>query len=314
MIKVAITGAGTPDSGELIRLLAMHPDVEIVAARCESLQGKPLTSVHHGLIGETSLTFTPAIDFSKCDVLFVGGDDFSAADLMRLRTDRPDLRIIMLDQPTGLEDPQRFGIVYGLPEINRKLLVRGATAAIVPRSFASMALVALFPFAKSLLLGGDISIGISSPKAILDITDIDKTGREIAGQLAEVQKSFSGSVNIVTGESEARRSAMMDIGFDCGLSLQQMIDLYEVYDDHRFSFVTTTTFGVSEVAGTNKCVIRVSRGESGKCALGVAADCRLRGGAGEAVHIMNLMCGLHEKTGLNLKAIDFDPVGSLGHA
>ncbi|MDE6392944.1 MAG: hypothetical protein K2L59_06735 [Muribaculaceae bacterium] len=308
MIRVAITGAGTPDSGELIRLLAMHPDVEITAARCEALQGKSLAAIHHGLIGETSLTFTSSADFPKCDVLFVGGDDLPAAELMRLRTDRPELKIIMLNDPE-LPDPERFGIVYGLPEINRKLLVRGATAAVVPRPFASMALVALFPFAKHLLLGGKIEISVAAPAAILDATDIAKTEREIEKALLSVQSSFTGNVSISTHVSEARRSALMDISFGCPLSLQQMIDLYEIYDDHRFSFVTTSSVGVSEVAGTNKCVVRVSRGDKpGECSIGVAADCRLRGGAGEAVHIMNLMCGLHEKTGLNLKAIDFEPV------
>ena len=93
----------------------------------------------------------------------------------------------------------------------------------------------------------------------------------------------------------------MDIEFDCTLSLQQMLDLYDIYDDHRFSFVTTSAVGVSEVAGTNKCVISVAKGDYGKCIMRVAADCRLRG-------------GLHEKTGLNLKAIDFDPVGNEGMA
>lgn len=313
MIKVAITGADTSDSGELIRLLAMHPDVEIISAQAASLQGRSLASVHHGLIGETSLTFSATTDFSKCDVLFVGGNDMTGEELTRLRTDRPDLKIIMLDRIAGV-DAERLDIVYGLPEINRKQLVRGATAAVVPASFASMALVSLFPFANSLLLNGDIDINISSPRPILESTDIDDVKDQIGQQLREVQRSFSGTINIGTGESQARRSALMDIEFDCTLSLQQMLDLYDIYDDHRFSFVTTSAVGVSEVAGTNKCVIRVAKGDYGKCTMRVAADCRLRGGAGEAVHIMNLMCGLHEKTGLNLKAIDFDPVGNEGMA
>lgn len=37
----------------------------------------------------------------------------------------------------------------------------------------------------------------------------------------------------------------------------------------------------------------------------VVADCRMRGGAGDAVHIMNLLFGLQEKTGLFLKVHKF---------
>lgn len=308
MIKVAITGADSPDAGELIRLLAMHPDVEIVAAQATGLEGKPLTGTHHGLIGETTLCFTGSIDASRLDVLFICHDTMSVAEFAQLRMRRPDLKVIMLDHIAAL-DPERHGIVYGLPEINRKLLVRGATSAVVPESFASMALVALYPFALNLLLAGDIRISVAAPQAIIEVTDLQAVAAEIEEHLREVQMSFSGKVTIEAHQAASRRSALMDIDFGCPLSLQQMLDLYEIYDDHRFSFVTTAPVGVSEVAGTNKCVITVAKGELGRASLGVAADCRLRGAAGEALHIMNLMCGLHERTGLALKAIDYTRVG-----
>ncbi len=320
MIKVGITGAHTSDSGELIRILAMHPDVEIVWAVAPGFEGKPLTSVHHGLIGETTLCFTASGDVSQCDVLFIC-TPVSNSELARVRATKPDMRIIMLEVPADMEcapfefddaqeevDPQHEGVVYGLPEINRKPLVRGARVASVPEPFASMALVALYPFASHLLLNSDIRIEISAPEAIIDSTDIGRVRSQVVEQLTGVQKSFAGNVEITTTPSEARRSTLMNISFGCALNLQQMLDLYVVYDDHRFSFVTTSPVGVSEVAGTNKCVITVAKSDPEHSALGVAADCRLRGGAGEAVHIMNLMCGLHEKTGLNLKAIDFEKI------
>lgn len=308
MIKVAITGAATPDSGELIRLLAMHPDVEITAARAPGQEGKALTSIHHGLIGETSLSVSPTIDLKETDVLFVDAPQPGPGDVVSLSETYPDLKLIFMNS-AGRPDEME-GIVYGLPEINRKQLVRGARAAVVPSSFASMALVALYPFAIHLLLNGDINISVAAPKAIIDATDMAAVSREIERELKSVQQSFSGRVNISPVESEARRSALMDIEFDCPLSLEQMIGLYDLYDDHRFSFVSPVKPGVSEVAGTNKCVITPGRSEPGKSTVSVAADCRLRGGAGEAVHIMNLMFGLHEKTGLNLKAIDFEPIGT----
>lgn len=310
MIHVSITGGETPDGGELIRLLAMHPDVELEAVQGTGLEGTQITSHHHGLIGETSLSFCGSADYTKCDVLFVCGDAPDDAEIGRIRNARPELKIIMINRRPDAASAGE-GIVYGLPEINRKQLVRGATAACVPEPFASMALVALFPFAKNLLLDGDIRIRIAAPEAIIESTSLAEVTDEIEGQLRGIQTSFSGHVEITATKSEARRSSLMDIDFACPLRLQQMLDLYEIYDDHRFSFVTTTRVGVSEVAGTNKCIISVGRGESGRASLGVAADCRLRGAAGEALHIMNLMCGLHEKTGLALKAIDFDRVEAL---
>lgn len=58
MIRTVILGADTPDAGELIRILSMHPDIELVCAQAFDKEGRALSSFHHGLIGETDLTFT----------------------------------------------------------------------------------------------------------------------------------------------------------------------------------------------------------------------------------------------------------------
>lgn len=303
MIKTGILGADSPDSGELIRILAMHPDVELVAAQARGLEGQSLSSVHHGLIGETDLSFTASIDYSKLDVLYIVGEGPALAEINQLRLNRPDLKIIMLGNKDI--DCDKENVVYGFPELNRKLLVRGATCAAVPATFASMALVALLPFAENLLLRGDIEIHIDAPRQLIDQTNLDAVAREIQKQLHNVQLSFDGKIKFTVTTSEARRSALMTLEFDGALDRGQVVELYDRYDDHRFAFVTTTEVGVSEVAGTNKCIVSVLKAADNRIRLQSAADCRLRGGAGEAVHIMNLMCGLHEKTGLHLKAIDY---------
>ncbi|MGN0236474.1 MAG: hypothetical protein ACI4AK_00040 [Lepagella sp.] len=305
MIKAAIWGGGTLEGGELIRLLEMHPEVEITEVEGQGLSGKSLTSHHHGLIGETTLNFSSTIDFDKCDVLFVCDATLGAEKVMTLRSRRPDLKIILLTRQSGL-DCEKAEIVYGLPEINRKLMVRGATAVVVPESLASMALVTLYPFSRHLLLTGEIAISVAAPPSIIEETDMMQVKREIETMLHAVQLSYDGKITIELHPSEARRSALMDIDFRCELNHEAMIELYDLYDDHRFTFVTTTRVGVSEVAGTNKCIVGVLRPEGGKARLMVAADCRLRGAAGEAIHIMNLLFGLHEKTGLALKAIDYN--------
>lgn len=316
MIKVAIFGADTPLAGELIRILAMHPEVEIVAAQASGLEGTPLSSVHHGLIGETDLDFTTSLDYSRCDVLFLARP-IDPKTLEAVRAGRRDMRVIALPQ-SGLvagqtveatEEMSAADIeeaVFGVPEMNRKLMVRGAKFAVVPRPLESMALVALFPFASNLLLNSDVSIKFEAPQAVVEEADIEASAGEIERRLAELQKSFCGKVNVSAVVSEARRSAIMTLEFPSSLNLEQVLRLYDVYDDHRFSFVSPRAVGVSEVAGTNKCVIGVEIAPDNKVVLSLAADCRMRGGAGEAVHIMNLMFGLHEKTGLYLKAIDFD--------
>lgn len=309
MIKTAISGAETPDGGELIRLLAMHPDVEIVAIQSKPLEGTKVTDQHHGLIGEVDKNFVSEVDYDACDVLFICSNSMSDQEIISLRETRPDLKIIILHARPGI-DRVKSGIVYGLPEINRKQLVRGATASEVPESFATMALVALFPFAMHGLLHDSISINVNAPQSIVEETDTRTALKEITTILAKIQPDFNCEITLSARSGETRRSALMEIDLECDLNLQQMLDLYDVYDDHNFSFVTTQPIGVSEVAGTNKCIISLARTHDGHATLTVAADCRLRGAAGEAVHNMNLLFGLHEKTGLALKAGDFEPIGN----
>ena len=62
----------------MIRLLAMHPEVAITEVEGQGLSGKPLTSHHHGLIGETTRNFSSSVDFDKCDVLFVCDETLGA--------------------------------------------------------------------------------------------------------------------------------------------------------------------------------------------------------------------------------------------
>ena len=304
MIRVAIFGAETPLSGELIRILAMHPDVEITGAQATELEGIALSDIHHGLIGETSLQFSAHINPCDAHMIFADATVVNVHPLIQTAIAGTGPKVVVYGASSATLPND--ACVYGLPEMNRKPLVRGAMAAVVPMPFASMALVALYPFASHLLLNGTIDIEVYAPESLIKETELPKAEKEIKQYLENTQRSFKGNIRISANASDARRSSLMRIKFRCPLIEEQAIQLYDCYDDHHFAFVTTRQIGVSEVAGTNKCVISVDKEDNETLTLTAAADCRMRGGAGEAVHIMNLMFGLHEKTGLYLKAIDFD--------
>lgn len=306
MIRTIILGADTPDAGELIRILSMHPDIELVCTQANRLEGIPLTSHHHGLIGETELAFTSICRPKKCDVII----DFSAHGephlMKQLAMQFPESKLIRLDRCTPPDLDVEW--VFGLPEINRKTLVRGARAAVVPTPFASMALVALYPLALNLLLKGDITLNVEAPESITMDTDILHTQKEIRDALQTAQKSFDGDIKLNIQQSTTRRAASMKTEIPCTLLLDDVKEMFDMYNDHHFAFAVASHVGFSEVAGTDKCVVSLSKPEMGTLQIGSVVDCRMRGGAGEAVHILNLLCGLHERTGLALKAIDFHPI------
>ena len=130
MIRTAIAGADTPMSGELIRILINHPDIEIVWAYSPASAGKTLTSVHHGLTGDTDLLFTSSGLPDDVDLLFIDAE--SEASLFDVKAiDRPELKIIDMSH-TSIPPFSDNEWIYGLSEIFRKNMVRGGRKVIVP--------------------------------------------------------------------------------------------------------------------------------------------------------------------------------------
>ena len=71
-IKAGIIGGAGYTGGELIRLLLLHPNVEIVFVHSNSNAGKKIHTVHQDLLGQSQLVFTNSIDeHSGIDLLFL---------------------------------------------------------------------------------------------------------------------------------------------------------------------------------------------------------------------------------------------------
>lgn len=306
MIKVGIAGADTAMAGELIRILVNHPDVDLVSAFAPGKVGREVAAVHHGLAGECDLEFSPDIKPEKLDVIFIDAHS-EVADRFRMKTDRwPDLRVIDMSHCPSL-DFESLDMAYGLPEINRKQLVRGCKRAVVPRSIAAVALISLYPLARHLLLKGDITIRYACPADIDTEEKAEMARREILNFLRKTQNSYTGDIILERLEEEVSdRGLTISISIPCKLDIDEVFKVFdEVYDDHNFTFTTTRKMNGYEVEGTQKCLVTLRKPDKDTLDIHAVADCRMRGGAGDATHIMNLLFGLHERTGLYLKAHKF---------
>lgn len=299
-------------AGELIRILINHPDVDIVTAHAPAMRGRSVSSVHHGLIGELPLLFSDTIDSDRLDIIFIDSHSETAERFRAFSSQKGDgvedsgeggLCIVDMSHAPVL-DFEALGMIYGLPEINRRRLVHGARRAIVPRSIAGVSLISLLPLATHLLLRGDIRIQVECPDDIGIPDKLDMAVRETEFILSRIQQSFSSKISLERlPSSHSARLLRVMIEVECGVAKDELERIYqETFDDHNFTWLSGRPAGADEVEGTDKCVITLSETGNGKLLIETVADCRMRGGAGDAVHIMNLMFGLHEKTGLSLKA------------
>ncbi len=305
MIKVGIIGAELPDAGELLRILVNHPEVEIKTLYSPEFSGRQISSCHHGFIGEDSICFTERIDPASLDILFIADNSAIGKEIIARNEEWPSLRIVDLS-PDRLENSDANGMEYGLSEINRKAMVRGARLAVVPSPIAAVALISLYPLASHLLLSSDIDITVVMPEACEKHVNKRLVASEIEKILTRTQTSFSGKVNIKTVASDFSRAVRMRIDLKCPLGIAEIDDVFEsVYDDHNFVFTTFSPVDNMEVEGTQKCIVSFLKKDASSLELESVGDCFLRGGAGDATHILNLFFALDEKVGLSLKPSGF---------
>lgn len=305
MIRIGIIGGSDPMAGELLRLLINHPDVNIEWVNSSRMAGRLVTDVHHGMEGETYLRFSPTADLDCINLLFIFRHKGQTIEWLTDRMLPDDMCII--DLSVDMQDPdlaEEYGFVYGLPELNRKALVRGAKRAIVPHPLATLAALSLMPVAKEEMVTGDVAIDVTVPvlgeEPELEHEEII---RETVNALRDLQPSMTDNFTIsLTGDTNRRALAITlstAVTADVG-TLTRLFEEY--YSDHSFVHVINSRPPEArDVEGTNKCLLHIDK-KDGRLVVTAVMDRLIKGGAGTAVHDMNLLFGLAERTGLALKA------------
>jgi N-acetyl-gamma-glutamyl-phosphate reductase len=323
MIRAGIIGGAGYTAGELIRLLINHPDVVIAWVNSTSNAGNLVSDVHQGLIGESFLRFTDQTPWDEIDVLFCCTPHGKTREFMAANTVPDRVKIIDLSTDYRIEDGTH-SFVYGLPELNRKRLVRGATRVANPGCFATAIQLALLPLAKNLLLNAPIHVtaitgstgaGVK-PSATShfswrnDNVSIYKPFRhqhlaEIKQSLTTLQSSFQSPIEFIPMRGCFARGILAAVYLDCPVALDELRGLYEqYYEDHSFTFVTDKAPDLKDVVNTNKCVLHLDKVD-GKLLITSVIDNLIKGASGQAVHNMNLIFGLQERVGLALKPSAF---------
>lgn len=324
MIRAGIIGGAGYTAGELLRLLINHPDVEVAWVHSTSNAGNPVTDIHQGLIGETFLRFSDTTPWEEIDVVFFCTPHGQSRTFIKENDIPADVKIIDLSNDFRLHDDPANDFVYGLPEINRKPMVRGARHVANPGCFATAIQLALLPLAKNRLIKNDIHVtaitgstgaGVK-PSATShyswrnDNVSVYKPFRhqhlaEIVQTMRELQPDFDAEINFVPVRGCFSRGIMAIVYLDIDEDLDTIRQLYEeAYSDHSFTFITDKQPDLKDVVNTNKCVIHLEKID-GKLLITSVIDNLLKGASGTAVHNMNLLFGLSERTGLHLKPSAF---------
>ena len=320
MIKVGIIGGAGYTAGELLRLLVNHPQVEIAFVHSTSNAGNALSDVHGGLIGQTDLCFADKYDLTAIDALFLCSAHGQSRKFWEENPLPATLKVIDLAQDYRDES---YGYVYGLPEINRQRIAHTFRLA-NPGCFATAIQLALLPLATNGLLKDEVHVtaitgstgaGVK-PGATThfswrsDNISVYKAFEhqhliEIRRTLKTLQPSFNSDINFVPMRGDFARGIFASVYTETDLTAEQAVELYkEFYADAAFTFVVDREVDLKQVVNTNKAVVRVAK-YGNKLHIVSVIDNLLKGASGQAVQNMNIMFGLDENLGLNLKASAF---------
>ncbi len=325
MIKAGIIGAAGYTGGELIRLLLRHPEVHIEFAYSKSQAGKQINSIHQDLIGETNLLFSPEWN-EHIDVLFLCVGHGEARKFMEENKVSDVIKIIDLSQDFRLKNNHIIDekiFVYGLPELHKEKISMAQNIA-NPGCFATALQLALLPLAAHSFAGNIYATGITgatgagqgltaSSHFAWRVNNIQAYKslthqhlQEVSESLADVnQNGEKPKINFVPWRGDFARGIFVSQQMEIDLSLKQLKELYKsFYHPHPFTHVSDEPICLKQVVNTNKCFIQIEQHE-GQTVIHSAIDNLLKGASGQAVQNMNLMFGLEETTGLNLKASYF---------
>ena len=182
MLKVGIVGGSGYVGGELLRLLLLHPHVEVTMVTSRQSVGEYVFSVHPNLRGLTQLKFVPLelAELEKnCDLVFTATPHGGSVNLVPKLLDA-GLKVIDMSADFRLKNPDDYekwygwkhahpellkDAAYGLPELHRQE-IKGAHLVACPGCMATTTVLALAPVIKADLVEKnrivvDVKIGSS---------------------------------------------------------------------------------------------------------------------------------------------------------
>lgn len=320
-IKAGIVGGAGYTGGELIRVLLRHPKVDLVFVHSTSNAGAPLSKVHADLIGDTDLAFADTIQ-QDIDVLFLCVGHGDAKKFLDANPIDPSIKIIDLSQDFRLVPNNTFKeriFTYGLPELN-KAAIRHSDNIANPGCFATAIQLGLLPLASNGQLNDVFTTGITGStgagQGLSATSHFSWRANNIQSyktlqhqHLNEIHQSVQGlqgnnkaKVHFVPWRGDFTRGIFVTSVLTTEIALESLIEMYKAfYTTHPFTHVADSNIDLKQVVNTNKCLIYLEK-QGDKLAIHSTIDNLLKGAVGQAVQNMNIMFGILETVGLELKA------------
>jgi N-acetyl-gamma-glutamyl-phosphate reductase len=330
-IRVAVAGASGYAGGELLRLIAGHPELELVLATGHSQAGATLHSVHPHLVtlADLPLTATDPAELAGADLVFLALPHGQSAAVAAALP--PDVAVVDLGADHRLADaaawqryyggPHAGAWTYGLPELP------GQRAAIA--ASRRVAATGCYAVATTLALAPLVAAGVVEPDDVVVVAASGTSGAgrsakphllgsEVMGDLSPYKVGVHQHVPEIKQATGVRTLsftpvlAPMPRGILATVTARRLAAaspaevLRSAYADEPFVHVLPDGSWPHTAAtlGSNSCHLQATVDtDSGRVVVVSAVDNLGKGAAGQAVQCANIMLGLPETAGLAVNGV-----------
>ncbi|MGH8889348.1 MAG: N-acetyl-gamma-glutamyl-phosphate reductase [Acidothermaceae bacterium] len=336
---VAVAGASGYAGGELLRLIASHPDLELALATASSNAGQPITNVHPHLAQLAGQTFTatdPAA-LAEADVVFLALPHGQSAELA---SQLPDSAVVIdIGADFRLTDSlawEKFyggshagNWTYGLPELpGARDRIKASKRIANPGCYVTTATLALAPLYANDLAAPDVVVvaasgttgaGRAAKPHLMASEIMGSMSAYKVGGLHQHTPEIEQNLSAVSGEavtvSFTPLLAPMPRGIlaTCVVRPKPGVDANAVraafetaYAAEPFVYLLPESSWPQTAAtlGSNSTHLQVALDEHAHQIVVVAAlDNLTKGAAGQALQNANIVLGLDETAGLPIAGV-----------
>ena len=327
MIRTAILGASGYVGGELLRLIAAHPDLAPAKLFGESKAGQPLGMVHPHLAAAYPDAFIEKFDgaLNGVDLVFAALPHGHSQRLAGAILDQ-GIPFVDLGADFRLDDgatyerwyghaheaPELLGkFAYGIPELSRDA-IRQAKAVAAAGCYATAAILALKPM---------IDAGLVKPESLIvdaasGVSGAGREAKESTGfsnvdgsfsaygllnhrHTAEMEMALGGTVLFTPHLVPMSRGILATCYGEANGPCDPLQALRDVYEAEPFIHVTDQLPATKWLTGSNGVQVTARYDErTGRIVVLSALDNLGKGAAGQMIQCANLMLSLEETTGL----------------
>jgi len=341
MIRAGIVG-GTGYTGvELLRILVLHPEVDVSVVTSRSDAGQRVDAAYPSLRGLCDILFTePDVNaLAECDVVFFATPNGTAM-LMAEQLLARNVKVIDLSADFRIKDDKEWSkwygmdhacpdliqeAVYGLPEVNREA-IKNTSLLACPGCYPTAVQLGFLPLIENDLIDvshliADVKSGVSGAGRKAQVSALmSETGESFKAyavnghrHLPEITQGLEIAAKKSVGLTFVPHLTPMIRGIHATMygqitgDIGQVQSLYEQKYQNEF-FVDVLPQGqhpdTRNVRGSNNCQIAIHQPQGSDTLVILSViDNLVKGAAGQAVQNMNIMTGLDEKLGLETVAL-----------